>query len=78
MSKMADNEMRENVKKDNIVYRVGFIASGVIIISALMDLAVSLKAGESVLGSALMIAGGVLMLYAFFDSKKKYLKKHTN
>lgn len=71
------NVVEVNMKKDNRVFNIGFIASGVVVIASLMDLAVELKAGESILGSALMIAGGALMFYAFLDSKRRYMKKHN-
>ncbi|MBQ7944976.1 MAG: hypothetical protein IJ326_13065 [Lachnospiraceae bacterium] len=75
---MSEKNVEEvNMKKDNRVFNVGFVASGIVVIAALGDLAVQLKAGEGIFGSTLMIVGGVLMFYAFLDSKRRYMKKHN-
>ena len=75
---MSEKTVEEvNMKKDNRVFNVGFVASGIVVIAALGDLAVQLKAGEGIFGSTLMIVGGVLMFYAFLDSKRRYMKKHN-
>lgn len=74
MSKKNVEEV--NMKKDNRVFNIGFAACGVIVISALIDLGIMLKAGESIIGSVLTIVGGALMFYAFLDSKRRYMKKN--
>ncbi|MBE5876630.1 MAG: hypothetical protein E7290_07055 [Lachnospiraceae bacterium] len=73
---MNKKNVEVNMKKDNRVFNIGFAASGIVVIAALGDFAVQLKAGESIIGSVLTIVGGALMFYAFLDSKRRYMKKN--
>ncbi len=70
-----NNEVKNGAERDCFAYKMGFIASGIVIVSALLDLIVRVITGEGIIGSLLIVLGGMIMLIGFYDSKKKYLKK---
>ncbi len=76
-SNEVKNGAERDMKKDCFAYKMGFIASGVVMIAALLELVLKVITGESIIGVLFRFLGSVIIVIAFYISKKKYLENKS-